>query len=95
LTGLLHSLDYGEMLAREEQLVDANVTTLDWVWSLPPGPSSLLQWLSNGTGVFWIQGKPGSRKSTLMNYLKEHPQARACLAGARCQSSIIIRFFFF
>jgi hypothetical protein len=94
LTGLLYSLDYGEMLAREEQLVDANVTTLDWIWSLPPGPSSLLQWLSNGTGVFWIQGNPGSGKSTLVNYLKEHSQTRACFTGAHCQSSIIIRFFF-
>ena len=94
MLGLLHSLNYGEMLAREHQLVDANVTTLDWVWSLPPGPSSLLQWISNGTGIFWIQGKPGSGKSTLMNYLKEHSQTRACLTGAYYQSSIVIRFFF-
>jgi hypothetical protein len=55
-------LQYEEMLAREAQLIDANVTTLDWIWLLPAGPSSLSQWLSAGTGIFWIQGKPGSGK---------------------------------
>ncbi|CZR69344.1 uncharacterized protein PAC_19244 [Phialocephala subalpina] len=92
--GLLRSLNYGEMLAREAQLVDANVNTLDWVWSLTTSPSSFSQWLSNGTGIFWIQGKPGSGKSTLMNYLKQHRRTRKFLTGAHCRHSIIIRFFF-
>ncbi|KAN0112346.1 hypothetical protein V8E51_005297 [Hyaloscypha variabilis] len=91
--GLLQSLQYDTMLAREMQLIDANVTTLDWVWLLPTGPSSLSLWLETGTGIFWVQGKPGSGKSTLMSYLKDHSQTKY-FAPAHCQDLIIIRFFF-
>ena len=82
------------MSAREAQLTDANAITVDWVWLLPPGHSSLTQWLSTEAGIFWIQGKPGSGKSTLMNYLKGHSQTKLYLAQAGEQDWVIIRFFF-
>jgi energy-coupling factor transporter ATP-binding protein EcfA2 len=63
------------------------------VWLLSTGPSSLSLWLETGTGIFWIQGKPGSGKSTLMSYLKDHSQTKY-FARAHCQDLIIIRFFF-
>jgi hypothetical protein len=41
---------------------------------------SFRQWLSDDTqGIFHIAGKPGSGKSTLMRFLKEHPETRAQL----------------
>jgi hypothetical protein len=82
------------MSAREAQLADANAITVDWVWLLPAGRSSLAQWLSTEAGIFWIQGKPGSGKSTLMNYLKGHSRTKLYLAQASEQDWIIIRFFF-
>ncbi|EFX03145.1 hypothetical protein CMQ_3074 [Grosmannia clavigera kw1407] len=33
-----------------------------------------LQWLSSGSGIFHISGKMGSGKSTLVNFLSDHPE---------------------
>ena len=92
--GLLHSLEYEHMLAREEQLTNAKSPTLEWVWSLPSGHASIAEWLSTKTGVFWIEGKPGSGKSTLLNYLKDHKQTKYLLSQANHQEWAILRFFF-
>jgi hypothetical protein len=92
--GLLHSLKFDGMSARESQLIVANADSLDWVWSLPPGHASLTSWLSNRSGVFWIHGKPGSGKSTLMNYLKDHPKTEHYLNKASDRDWVVLRFFF-
>ena len=36
-----------------------------------PGPK-FVEWLRNGSGVYWIQGKMGCGKSTLMKYVTGH-----------------------
>lgn len=82
------------MQAREAQLVEANAATLDWIWQLKSGPTSFGFWLKTGTGIFWIQGKPGSGKSTLMNFLKNHPQPKRYFKRAYCHELVTIRFFF-
>ena len=44
-------------------------------------------WLSSGQGVFHVSGKMGSRKSTLMKYLGDHPETLAELikwASKKC-----------
>jgi hypothetical protein len=92
--GLLQSLKFENMSTREAQLTDANVITVDWVWGLPSGPTSFSQWLSSKTGVFWIQGKPGSGKSTLMRYLKGHNKTKHHLAQASPRGWTLIHFFF-
>jgi putative ribosome biogenesis GTPase RsgA len=79
------------MSAREAQLTDANAITVDWVWLLPAGRSSLAQWLSTEAGIFWIQGKPGSGKSTLMNYLKGHSRTKLYLAQASEHHPVLFR----
>jgi len=44
--------------------------TLEWVFEL----QEFTSWLQQGTGIFWIRGKPGSGKSTLMKFITQHPQ---------------------
>ncbi len=39
-----------------------------------PRWSSFINWLTGGEGVYWITGKPGSGKSTLMKYLYNEPR---------------------
>lgn len=36
-------------------------------------------WLSSTEGIYWISGKPGSGKTTLVKFLLEHPKTAACL----------------
>lgn len=49
------------------QIAGAQAQTLSWIYD-EPGPG-IATWLRSGSGVFWIQGKPGSGKSTAMKFM--------------------------
>lgn len=64
---------------RRAAIAKAHQDTFRWV--LLPSPSTdgssnpgsdFVEWLRNGSGVYWIQGKMGCGKSTLMKYLTGH-----------------------
>ncbi|KAF4471766.1 alpha beta-Hydrolase [Fusarium albosuccineum] len=42
---------------------------------------NLERWLTHGSGLFWITGRPGSGKSTTMRHLFESGRTLACLTG--------------
>lgn len=82
------------MASREMALVDAKPNTLEWLWSIPTGPESFTEWLSTKKGIFFIQGKPGSGKSTIMKYLKSHALTQSYLKMANKKAWVVVRFFF-
>ncbi|KAJ6789580.1 hypothetical protein PWT90_07415 [Aphanocladium album] len=56
------------------------------------------EWLETGSGVFWIRGKAGSGKSTLMKYLCDHSRTADCLriwATAQGRDSVVVGKYFF
>ncbi|KAI9164142.1 Protein SERAC1 [Paramyrothecium foliicola] len=57
--------------------------------------SSLEEWLQEGSGLFWIHGKPGSGKSTLMKYLYQSHKTWELLHDWRRSSCEIRAGFFF
>lgn len=63
--------------------------TLEWALKADSGQAwdSLREWLMTGSGIYWVSGKAGSGKSTLMKFLHSHPDTMRCLsswAGERC-----------
>jgi hypothetical protein len=54
-------------------VVPSFAKTFDWIWD---DSAAFKDWIKNGSGVFWITGKPGSGKSTLMRYLVLNPKLR-------------------
>lgn len=60
------SLHVPERDRRLEQIGVAEKHTFEWVFESSFG---LADWLRTGDGVFWISGKPGSGKSTLMKFI--------------------------
>lgn len=82
---LLRSLWFSAMRERQESVARANDKTLHWIFEgLPPdsftGPHpNLTQWLKEGNGIYWVHGKPGSGKSTLMKYLFNHANTESIL----------------
>ncbi|KAF5701311.1 hypothetical protein FGLOB1_10282 [Fusarium globosum] len=69
-------------------------------WALDP-PSDYLQWddlntwLQSASGLYWLSGKAGSGKSTLMKYLHEHVKTHALLQTWTNGSELILANFFF
>ncbi|TDZ23557.1 Protein SERAC1 [Colletotrichum orbiculare MAFF 240422] len=57
------------MSAREKQIELAHHQTLSWLLRSDSEGPGLTSWLSNGDGIYWIQGLPGSGKSTAMQNL--------------------------
>ena len=91
MSDLLDSLDFAERKSRERQLrdFDAKEETFRWIWS-----SSFVEWLSSQDGVYWISGKPGSGKSTLVEHLIHHDRTKLELQKYNDISWITLHFFF-
>ena len=53
-----------------------------------------MDWLSSSNGVYWISGKPGSGKSTLVNYLTHNDRMVSKLRQTSAVDWIVLRFFF-
>jgi hypothetical protein len=90
---LLDSLDFTERSQRYKRIADAHASTFAWIFERPE--LGLVSWLRKGTGIYWIQGKPGSGKSTLMKFLHDHPQTSEILNQWRQGCENISAWFFF
>jgi hypothetical protein len=70
---ILEMLKYPEMTNRYEQLVESHPKTFDWIfcssdkWEFPW--TDFGKWLKESQGIYWINGKPASGKSTLMKHI--------------------------
>lgn len=83
---ILRSLMFDRMSARYSAIVEAHTRTFEWMFTPsqwpPSDPRSQVgfhDWLTHGNGIYWISGKPGSGKSTLMKYIYDYSQTRNCL----------------
>ena len=56
---------------------------------------NLPEWLRDGRGCYWINGKAGSGKSTLMKYILENQETTKALQKWSCSSELVIASFFF
>ncbi len=80
---LLASLHFPMIQARHEKIEKAHANTYEWIYRQPmPGdskPVRFVEWLEQRNGIFWIHGKPGSGKSTLMKFICNQAQTRGHL----------------
>ncbi|KAI9148377.1 Protein SERAC1 [Paramyrothecium foliicola] len=90
---ILESIQPPERDNRLDQIEENFGHTFNWAYDDPS--VGLTQWLRRGTGIFWISGKPGSGKSTLMKFLLNDPRTAELLHKWKSKSSqIIVNFFF-
>ncbi|KAI9736325.1 MAG: hypothetical protein M1834_001211 [Cirrosporium novae-zelandiae] len=74
---MMKSLSLAELRSRFEDIDDAYHSTQQWIFNDPK--AGLAEWLRNGRGIFWISGKPGSGKSTLMKSIVKNQQTSRLL----------------
>jgi hypothetical protein len=98
-TMLLSTLRFTEMDDRYETISEAEMNTFSWIFNDASNTasswSSLPDWLQGGGDIYWINGKAGSRKSTLMRYIYEHHNTREHLSLWAGDSPIVLAGFFF
>ncbi|KAB5579952.1 hypothetical protein GE09DRAFT_1050579 [Coniochaeta sp. 2T2.1] len=97
---ILGSLKYPVMLDREDDISTAQKETFSWIFQDPKPDdlpwSNFRAWLNGDDRLYWITGKAGSGKSTLMKYLFCHARTRReILAWATPAQPFVIAGFFF
>jgi hypothetical protein len=95
---IIQELSFTEMKQRQLDIREAHYETFKWVFipsSSRPSPTHFTEWLEHGAGTFWISGKPGSGKSTLMKYIVNHPQTGGLISRWAGESTLIAASFYF
>ncbi|KAL8813201.1 MAG: hypothetical protein Q9200_000430 [Gallowayella weberi] len=79
---LLESLRFADMTSRMNEVSESHPDTFQWMFreDIDHPWDNFAAWLRGGDDVYWINGKPGSGKSTLMKFLADNPQTRDMLA---------------
>ncbi|EGX93439.1 hypothetical protein CCM_04813 [Cordyceps militaris CM01] len=98
-TCVLESLSFEAMVDRRESVEKAHARTFDWIYkdaeSAQVPWSNFVDWLRHGGGIYWINGKVGCGKSTLMRYLCENATTQRELAVWAADRPCEVYSFFF
>jgi hypothetical protein len=83
---IVDSLYFESIGLRHESISSAHQETFRWILHRSSNNDtkeypecSLLDWLQTGNGLYWVSGKPGSGKSTLMKFVANHSMTRTAL----------------
>ncbi|KAK4449067.1 hypothetical protein QBC34DRAFT_326556 [Podospora aff. communis PSN243] len=96
---VLDKLRFDSIDDRYQGIPLAHYKTLSWVFGTQANavasPSPFADWLASANDLFWISGKPGSGKSTLMKYLCTHDETRRRLQDWAPGGKLVMADFFF
>ncbi|KAJ4252943.1 hypothetical protein NW762_010850 [Fusarium torreyae] len=93
-------LRYDDMQERELTIKDAHEGTFRWIFESDDAASrpsvGFKEWLESDESIYWVTGKPGSGKSTLMRYILqptiqavEHDdETNVLLPHSRCEEHL-------
>lgn len=73
----------------------AHKNTFNWLYE--NSSNGFVKWLSatDSPGIFWVRGKPGAGKSTLMKYAYNHPKLRTTARLSAGNRPLLCCNFFF
>ncbi|KAK1835717.1 hypothetical protein QBC39DRAFT_244295, partial [Podospora conica] len=91
---ILTGLRFEHIRERESTVESAHRATFRWVYD-KSSPVNLGAWLRTGNGTYWIEGKAGSGKSTLMKYLMQHEETSRSLQQWAGDKELFIGSHFF
>ncbi|KAK1072797.1 hypothetical protein LTR74_002312 [Friedmanniomyces endolithicus] len=90
---VLQSLQYPSIFDRQTSIPSTYGATGHWIFD--PRKAFFDWWLQHGHGIFWVCGKAGSGKSTLMKFLSKELRT---VHGSRLKTSempvTVVSFFF-
>lgn len=96
---LVESLYYPRFESRHDAISAAHESTFEWMlrdtddpWK---NPRRFVEWLRSRNGTFFVQGKAGSGKSTLMKFLWHHPATRKHLEVWSGPNKLVVASYFF
>jgi hypothetical protein len=100
-TKILMDLRYPEITSRYDDIAEAHPSTFEWAFSDLTRESrfwsGFAAWLKSkeSRGVYWISGKAGSGKSTLMKHIFDDPRTKQYLEAWAAETPLCVASFFF
>jgi hypothetical protein len=96
----LESLYFDDIHRRQSRIPEAHYKTFNWIFDLNqhtdcPQNHLFVDWLRGLESTFWIQGKAGSGKSTLMKFLSNHPDTVKYLREWAQNNYLFVAHFYF
>ncbi|KAL5043036.1 hypothetical protein BDW71DRAFT_210634 [Aspergillus fruticulosus] len=101
ISAITRSLRYPGVMDRETSISAAHETTLQWIFRYPEPHgfqwTSFVDWLeSDGpSNLYWVTGKAGSGKSTLIKYIHNHTLTKQALHKWSAKLPVMTSAFYF
>ncbi|CAD6449144.1 24befc88-fdb3-4514-be56-3ff3531d2e97-CDS [Sclerotinia trifoliorum] len=95
---LIQSLKFPTLKEREETISDVYRGTFRWLFDETNGSrpwTSFVQWLQHSSGIYWINGKAASGKSTLMRFICSHNTTKELLQQWSAPLPLVMAKFYF
>lgn len=95
---ILDTIWFRSMNERRDEVTNPCSGTYEWPFGSSGNHgawSNLHEWLEQGSGIYWICGKPAAGKSTLMRHLLNHKKTMTSLEKWSSGSELRVRSFFF
>ena len=85
---------FAEIDDRREQVQAAHRETFRWIFE-DGRETGFAEWLSAGDGVFWVNGKPASGKSTLMKFITRAERMHELLQLWSGSTPLVVAVYWF
>lgn len=98
---IIKTLNFEAREFRYSGIPEAHEKTFEWIFesshriNSEMDSSNYLEWLRHGDGIFWISGKPGAGKSTLMKFISQHETTKEALSSWSRGKPVILASHFF
>ncbi|KAF4549767.1 Hypothetical protein D9617_20g028230 [Elsinoe fawcettii] len=84
--GMIYSLELEETGHRLREIQSQYSSTFEWIFN--DESLGFSSWLRDSRGIYWIQGKPGCGKSTLMKLARDDARTRAVFSEVDTMSRL-------
>lgn len=91
---ILQSLHFEQIQERQSEIRPAYARTFEWTLA-DDSVVNLAAWLRTGGGIYWVSGKAGCGKSTLMKFLLRHDKTQELLREWACPKRLLVLAHFF
>lgn len=99
---IANSLRFRDVKHREEAIPEAYKKTFEWIYATPRTDGETQTWVGftpwlegSAREAYWITGKPGAGKSTLMKFVTQDPRTHKLLLSWSGDRPLIMASFYF